>query len=288
MMNTRYLSSKEVAAILGVNVSTVKRWTEAGRLDAIVTPGGHRKFLLKHLHRFLRDNPRARQKANLLPVDSDSLGRLTILAQKGDYDALRPEFLQAALNCDRSAVQLILANLYLGQQPLYAIFDDLVTPVLYTIGDLWANGELSVGGEHLSTAVIRDAIVGLRSIISMHKNNNTPVLLVSFEDELHDLVLKMIQIILEERGYPVLFSGARTPVNVIGEIIAAHQPQRIYLSSTVVNDISDKQKLLEQVFDLCQDNEVDLFIGGIGFDKLDYDHPAAKKRLLNFQEVAEC
>ena len=28
----KYLSSKEVSAILGVNISTLKRWTESGKL----------------------------------------------------------------------------------------------------------------------------------------------------------------------------------------------------------------------------------------------------------------
>jgi excisionase family DNA binding protein len=38
---TDYLKPAEVAALLGVNAKTVKRWIRAGKLDAIKTPGGH-------------------------------------------------------------------------------------------------------------------------------------------------------------------------------------------------------------------------------------------------------
>jgi len=31
----KYLNSKEVASAMGVNVSTIKRWTDSGKLDFI-------------------------------------------------------------------------------------------------------------------------------------------------------------------------------------------------------------------------------------------------------------
>ena len=48
----KYLNSKEVAMIMGVHVSTVKRWTDAGKLPCYQTPGGHRKFILNHINEF--------------------------------------------------------------------------------------------------------------------------------------------------------------------------------------------------------------------------------------------
>ena len=55
MEGIRHFNSIEVARILGVNVSTVKRWTEEGKLECIKTAGGHRKFLMAHLGDYVKN-----------------------------------------------------------------------------------------------------------------------------------------------------------------------------------------------------------------------------------------
>lgn len=40
----RFLTPKEVAALFRVDPKTVTRWAAAGRIGAIRTPGGHRRF----------------------------------------------------------------------------------------------------------------------------------------------------------------------------------------------------------------------------------------------------
>jgi len=38
------LSTGQVADIFGVNVRTIARWTQQGKLEAIKTPGGHNRY----------------------------------------------------------------------------------------------------------------------------------------------------------------------------------------------------------------------------------------------------
>ena len=45
MSTDQLLTPAEVAAILFVDPKTVTRWARAGKLDAIRTPGGHRRYL---------------------------------------------------------------------------------------------------------------------------------------------------------------------------------------------------------------------------------------------------
>ena len=49
-------NSYQVAELMGVNVSTVKRWTDAGKLNCQKTEGGHRKFHLNDLKDFFKKN----------------------------------------------------------------------------------------------------------------------------------------------------------------------------------------------------------------------------------------
>ena len=48
-----YLSPSEAADEIGVSVETVRRWIDAGHLEAWRTPGGHRKIERTALRRFL-------------------------------------------------------------------------------------------------------------------------------------------------------------------------------------------------------------------------------------------
>ena len=48
-----FLSRHEVAELFGVSVSTVTRWARAGKISAIRTLGGHRRFRASEIRKFL-------------------------------------------------------------------------------------------------------------------------------------------------------------------------------------------------------------------------------------------
>ena len=47
------LSTSEAARHLGVSLSTVRRWSDAGHLRGYRTPGGQRRFTVEQLNEFL-------------------------------------------------------------------------------------------------------------------------------------------------------------------------------------------------------------------------------------------
>jgi excisionase family DNA binding protein len=47
------LTASEAARHLGVSISTVRRWSDAGHLKAYRTPGGQRRFSVAQLDEFL-------------------------------------------------------------------------------------------------------------------------------------------------------------------------------------------------------------------------------------------
>ena len=47
------LSTSEAARHLGVSLSTVRRWSDAGYLRGYRTPGGQRRFTVEQLNEFL-------------------------------------------------------------------------------------------------------------------------------------------------------------------------------------------------------------------------------------------
>ena len=51
--DNRLLTPAEVAAMLRVDPKTVTRWAKAGKLNAIRTLGGHRRFRESEIRQFL-------------------------------------------------------------------------------------------------------------------------------------------------------------------------------------------------------------------------------------------
>jgi photoactive yellow protein len=55
MTNNNLMTTRDVADLLGVGVSSVKRWTEQGDLPCVRTAGGHRRFESATVDRFRRE-----------------------------------------------------------------------------------------------------------------------------------------------------------------------------------------------------------------------------------------
>ena len=157
----KYLNSKEVAMIMGVHVSTVKRWTDTGKLPCYQTPGGHRKFILSHINEFLAMNKKKSKKVNVVELEGIKDRKLIQNIDHGEYGKLLPGFLKQALNADGKRLKTTLMGLYIKQYILHEIYDALVMPVLKSIGDMWVNNDISIAEEHLATNTIRNAVHSL-------------------------------------------------------------------------------------------------------------------------------
>jgi len=56
METKQSFSTSEVARYCHVTADTIRKWSEAGRIQVFKTPGGHRRIRREDLVRFLRDN----------------------------------------------------------------------------------------------------------------------------------------------------------------------------------------------------------------------------------------
>jgi excisionase family DNA binding protein len=84
-----WLTLGQAARFLGVAQSTIRKWSDQGRLPAFYTPGGHRRFQRAHLEAFVdRSRPVARRGGPLvLVVEADQRLReqLRVNLELGGY-----------------------------------------------------------------------------------------------------------------------------------------------------------------------------------------------------------
>jgi excisionase family DNA binding protein len=280
-----YVNSIEAAKILGVNVSSIKRWTDEGKLTCIKTAGGHRKFMMRHLVDYIQNHKKAAQKVNLFPLESEEDLMLNHHIINRNYTYLIAYMMDKSLISHADRVQQILNGLFLSNDSLHQIYDNLITPVLHQIGTLWESQKVTVFEEHIASQTIRDALIRLQGIIPIPPQKSERVFCWNLSTELHDIALKMVQHILEVRGFEIFYSGQLTPVLDLSKIFAAFRPQRLYISSSYIPDQTRLQEELNWLLDNASSSHVKVYIGGRGFDQLSTDHPAVTRRLQTYHEV---
>jgi excisionase family DNA binding protein len=281
----QYFNSEEAARILNVNVSSIKRWTEDGTLECVKTAGGHRKFTMQQLAKFLKEHKTKTERANLFPIESDEDLEINTRILKGDFEFLVDYVSEQSRLCNRDRVLRVFNGLYLAQHTLHEIYDRMVTPALHSNGDLWEQGGITVIEEHFSTQTIRDCLIRLQGIIQMPAEKLGTAFCLIMSQELHDVAIKMVDHVLELKGYKILFSGQMTPSMKIETIFEIYQPDRVYISSTIVPDVNLAQAEFDKICYITAANHARVFVGGRGFDVIDFSHSAVERRLNTFEDV---
>ena len=285
MKQLYYFNSQEAAKVLGVNVSSIKRWTDEGKLHCVKSAGGHRKFLLHHLSAFLDKNKKLASKATLFPVDTVSDLQVSQHILRGKFDYLHTYVLDLAFAFERHRILQVLQGLYMAQFSLGTIYDRLIAPVLRDIGHMWKNGQVSIIEEHIATQNIRDSLIRLQAVISIPQTDKGIAACLCFPDELHDIGLKMADHLLESLGYKVLFSGALTPSTDRDGLVKSFRPDKLFLSSTIVKDAAATQQDFDHIVSVCRSMNIELYLGGLGFKQLKLDETLQSKLFTDFNTL---
>src|SRR5687767_8990541 len=148
MINTKSLTTKEVARLCRVSDATVKRWEDAGMIRSERTTGGHRRFRAEEIIRFQRECGLGVKQCH--GDESATKAKTERRPQKAFSGS--PLF-QALLAGREEEAANILINAYLQGERLTKIFDEMLSPALRQIGDLWFSGDVSIAQEHLASRV---------------------------------------------------------------------------------------------------------------------------------------
>ena len=282
----KYLNSKEVASIMGVNVSTIKRWTDSGKLDCYQTVGGHRKFLLSHVKNFLKEKINQKLKVNIIQYLNKGEKELVQRIDRIDYKYLRNYLFQLGLQQGVDSIHDVINSLLIKGEPQYRIYDELILNVLSRIGDLWSNNKLSIEDEHTMTETIRNVMYRIHSEIS--KNNvkiPKKVICMTLTNDEHEIPLVMIQSILDEINIPSTNLGPNIPAPEIESKIQVVNPTHLIISSNYVLDTDTFNSEISQLLQICHKNDIEILIGGSGNHLLIEENRSTTIELKNMTDL---
>jgi len=218
-MNERLWTSAEVASAFRVGVSSIKRWTDEGELEAARTPGKHRRYTLEAVHRFAR--LRGLSTHRLPPIDEKAFAdEPPIPADVTLYEALR--------RGDARAVRRLATPRVDSLAKQATFFDRVIGDALREIGYRWERAELGVEDEHRASYLIAEAIDDLRpSFVPADRL----ALLACPPGEHHELPLRLVRVVLEAGGWRTDYRGANLPWTSLRNAVATTQPQLVAFSA---------------------------------------------------------
>lgn len=161
---TVFLTTSQAASLLQVHESSVKRWTNDGRVRPAKTHGGHRRIPLPALLELARE---MRCESALLRLGRHGapLAEATLACrERNDFG---PMVDLVTGFCDHEPVgHLTEALRYLSAAagiPISRIFDNILAAALHRVGRQWEEGSRTVAMEHRFTQKVLDALHQFRS-----------------------------------------------------------------------------------------------------------------------------
>jgi excisionase family DNA binding protein len=256
---TELLTAPQVARLLGVTATTVKRWEANGLLESSLTPGGHYRFKRGEIDRF-------RQAQGEQPDDIGS--RLVELMLTGD-DSFE---LQGALMEMR------------GRLGAWFHVAEEVGKALAVLGHQWETGSRTVADEHIATRRLQHAL--WVCISSLPSPSQQPIcLLAAAEGDEHTLGLPLAKLCLREAGWKALWLGSPTPTDILVKAVEQYRPQMVAVSASAnSNDSKSLEQQYRTIAHACRDCGAEIVLGGEGAWP---DRPLQGSRVRTFAQFAE-
>lgn len=118
------------------------------------------------------------------------------------------------------------------------LYQRVIAPAMWRIGDLWEQGTISVADEHLATALTHQTMAGIYGPSLGHKARPGRILMAAVEGEQHALGLRMAADVIELAGYETIYLGADVPTADLLQAVATRSPNLVGLSATMPDSIS--------------------------------------------------
>jgi excisionase family DNA binding protein len=226
-MIERTMSPAQVARIVGVSESTLKRWVDTGLLRAQKTAGGHRRISLAEALAFLRKQ--GREAPSL-----DALGLLGARVGGRPHTEVTPEALaDLLLGEDLAVARALVLDEFRRGRAVDDLLDRLVGPAMARIGVRWAKSEIDVYQEHVATQRAWWTLVELRGLLPAPPAEAPLALTATPEGDPSLLPGLMAELTLVEAGWRALNLGPDLPALSLRAAVEAHHPRLVSISLTL-------------------------------------------------------
>ncbi len=197
------------------------------------------------------------------------------------YDQIASELTDALVNYRRNEADEILAQLtpVAFKERLHRVF----FPVLRKIGDMWAEGSVTIAQEHYASAVLRTHMAGVLVGIGARGNLADHVACTTFVADMHELAALALAIQLSLEGRRVSYLGPNLPAAEAVGFCKAQNVKMLCVSVIRRPDESTLKKYLKAMGELASDG-TRVVLGGRQLANLELTAPDGVEIVPNWED----
>ena len=137
-------------------------------------------------------------------------------------------------------------------------FDKILRPVMYKIGDDWANNKISIATEHVASNVAQTLVKIIMDRVTGMVNKRKILVCVPVGEE-HHLGCDVLETYLSIKGFKVYNMGTSMPTESILSFIESNKPDVILVSMTLDDNIPAGQRLVKKI---KEQYNIPILVGG--------------------------
>lgn len=242
-----HISPKEFGEATGVSESSVKRWIDAGLIEASRTAGGHRRITLEEAVRYIRDH----RLVVLKPLVLGLRDLLTTTVDIGDGKLAHRALSHALQTGLAPQVRGIILSLYLSGFSIAAIADGPVASAMHDVGELWKTSKAGIFVEHRATDLCVQAINQLRGLLPAADESAPIAMGAAPSDDPYLLPSLLASTTLSADGWRAVNLGPQMPLDVFALAAKENGAELAWLSITAPQTdaglITEVERLAQQL-----------------------------------------
>lgn len=232
-----YYSTADLSEMMQVGKSTIKRWTEEGKLRCFRTPGGHRKFKASEVHRFLTNykyeiSPSFRQQISQHSNDS-------IIQEESDPASSTDMCIVHAVKNDHVYLEQYLKSSFQQCNSVAELFDVHLTPLLRILNSKYVQKNISSVEFQIAKSAFIHALITVLNTIPRQQKNNIEMYCLSVNEGLNEVELKAVELLLDHIGFTVYNLGTVLTKYAAQDIVNQCKPEDVFVVLSL-DDSSDE------------------------------------------------
>jgi DNA-binding transcriptional MerR regulator len=251
---------KRVSEMVGVPVATLRAWQRRYR---VVNPGrsesGYRLYgadeiaVLRRMQALVASgwSPKEAAAAAAASPESD--------LQSADRQGDRPPSSRSVLHAGTGTVDLVAAAAALDPSAVTRLLDEhfamgsfeqvvdgWLMPELDRLGRAWAEGDLSVAGEHLASTSIHRRLSAAFDAAAVPDGVSSPLVLCGLPaGARHELGILAFATAARRQGLAVVHLGPDLPLQDWLTAAELHQPDAVVIAAPTLNDVASALQIVE-------------------------------------------